>query len=63
MQTLFGGLQAPANSLRKLGRFVVTRVVGSRPEEAAQSISATTRDHVNVKVRHALTHPVIHRYE
>src|SRR6185436_3852706 len=43
--------------------FLISLVGITRPEEPAQSVFAAARDHVYVKVRHALTHAIVHRDE
>lgn len=39
--------------------FLRIAVFAPRPEESAQAVLGAPRDHVDVKVRHALTHPIV----
>src|ERR1043166_7173343 len=43
---------------------ILVGLVGvTRPEESAQSVLATARYDMDMKMRHALTHPIVHANE
>jgi len=57
----FSARQPRSDQGRDRGRVSLVDVLFARPEEPAQSILATTRDNMRVKMRDALTHDVVDR--